>query len=99
MIVGILLLAMLATLAAKWQKPILCALVYTVLKITAVAVMLFLLGQGREEDVVVLIIGLAISFFVSFGLSWLIASLLKKHTGKTWVYIICTLLALPLLIL
>jgi len=98
MILGILLLIGLITLAMKWQKPILAALIYSIIKTSIQAVFLFVL-QKTEHTTIEIIFGMLFGVLGSFLIGWLMTWLLVKFREKTWAMIAAVPLAIILVIL
>ncbi len=81
----------------KWNKPLPAALTYSTTKIAIVTLMTYFY-EKPTEDAVITIFSLVILFVIYLGVSWTIATIYRKHRGKTWAHLTCALLAMPLII-
>ena len=97
MFTGIIAIIALISIAMKWQKPILAAGVYSLIRITVLLVHFFIL-QRTELSVGGKIATIMFVFVVSFLVGWLMTWLLVKFREKTWATVACVPLALILLI-
>jgi mannose/fructose/N-acetylgalactosamine-specific phosphotransferase system component IID len=97
MILGIILVGGLISLAMKWQKPVLSAAIYSVVKVSIQAVFFFLHKQS-EVEITAVATGLLLGLVVSFLIAWLITWLLFKFREKTWAVFACVPLAILLLV-